>query len=152
MLSRELNETTLTILQNLVTANFASRDRLYCAAESLTDLDRKLICRRLADQLANNAIHIQQLLAQRNVDVPNPPASDDEELKQLRSAAGDSLAILDAAERCEEALESAYDTAIDQSPDAEATGIMRRQREDVAFGKRILRCFRDAGIGQLSAS
>ena len=149
MLSRELDDVTLSNLQCLVKANFASRDRLYLAAESLSGLDRKLVCRRLADQLATNAIHIQQLLAQRNAEVPSPPCTDEAAKRGLQLAAANSDAVLDVAERCEQALERAYDDAIDHTPDAEATGIMRRQREDVAFGKRVLSCLRDAAARHL---
>ncbi len=63
----QFDEKTLVKIQKLIEGNFAGRDELYAAAESLDSGSREHICRRLADHLAANAIELQQLLVASGV-------------------------------------------------------------------------------------
>ena len=58
----QLNRIALRKIQELIEANFAGRDELQAAAESLDDDARQRVCRRLANHLASHAAELQQIV------------------------------------------------------------------------------------------
>jgi uncharacterized protein (TIGR02284 family) len=136
-----LDEATLRKLQRLVEANFAGRDELYAAANSLNSADRENVCKRLAEHLAANAIELQQILAASGADPASPPDTQAvaKRLFQLAKANRGSERVLDAAESCEINLKYEYDLAIQDTPNREAEAMLERQRDDVEFGQRMIR-------------
>jgi uncharacterized protein (TIGR02284 family) len=147
MLPHKLDDTTLRKLQELVEANFAGRDELYAAADSLNDEDRKRVCRRLAEHLAGHAAELQQILAACGADPAGPldiHATADK-LFELAKASRGADGVLDVAESCEKNLKQEYDRAIQDTPNQEAEAMLQGQRDDVEFGEQVMRCMKNSG-------
>jgi uncharacterized protein (TIGR02284 family) len=146
-----LDETTQQHLLTLIQANFAGRDDLYAAAEKLSSHSLSMICRRLADELADNAIELQQIALAagiEDVDVEEFGAQLQAELIEMIAARGGDKAVLAEAEECEQTVERVYDDAITNA-DANALGdVLERQRENVEFGKNVAHGLRSADEGE----
>ena len=140
MLSRDIDAVTLGRIQELIEANFAARDELYAAADSLDDDARANICRRLADILASNAIELQQVVTSSGREPTGPldvtPVVTS--LFHLTKLHGGEDAVLETTARGERELKEYYDRAIESASDPEAESILRRQREGVEFGEDVL--------------
>jgi uncharacterized protein (TIGR02284 family) len=148
-----LDETTREHLLVLIQANCAGRDDLYAAAETLSSKSLSMICRRLAHDLANNAIELQQIALAagiEDVDAQTFGAQLQSELIEMIGARDGDKAVLGEAEECEETVERAYDQAIAKS-DASAVGeVLERQREKVEFGKNVAHELQSAEEGDAS--
>jgi uncharacterized protein (TIGR02284 family) len=137
----KLDDKALQQIQMLIEANFTGRDQLYAAADALDDESRKRVCRRLAEFLAGNAAHLQQIVQANGYDPVEPGAFSDlaeglfDFAKSNRGAAG----VITIAEDCEEAVKGAYDKAIEAVTDREAEGTIQKQRSDIEFGECVLR-------------
>ena len=144
-----LNQTTLAKIRELIEANFAVRDELYAAAESLDDEARKKVCRRLADHLGGHAAELQQILLSTNSDVVDVADVDFVDyiaeqtfLTMVRELHG-SARVIAAVEQSERNLKGKYDEALQSVPEREAEGVLERQRSDVEFGEQVLHCMQD---------
>jgi uncharacterized protein (TIGR02284 family) len=125
----------------LIQDNFAGRDELYAAAESLDDDARANICRRLAEHLAANAIELQQIVTAsgREPAAPLDVTAIANALFELVKEHRGEDAVLGTAARGEKQLKSHCDHAIESATDPETESILRRQREGVEFGEDVLR-------------
>ncbi len=131
---------TLSRIQQLIEGNFTGRDELLAAAKSLDDESRVRICRRLADHLAANAVELQQIVAASGETPAGPldlfavAESLFDFVRLTRGARG----VLETAVEGEENLTKEYDQAIETTKDPNAESILRKQREEIAFGKEVL--------------
>ena len=138
---KNLDDTTLSKIQEMVEVTFAGRDRLYSAASHLDDEDRSEICRELADHLAGHAAELQQILTATGNDPKGPldfHGIVDALLESIRSQSGDS-GVLDAAEKYTHEVKEDFDQAIEDTPDPDAREVLRHHRNGVEFGERVLR-------------
>lgn len=138
---KNLDDKTLSKIQEMMEVTFAGRDKLYSAANHLDDEERRDICRKLADHLAGHAIQLQQILKATGSDPKGPldiHAIVDALLESIRSQSGDS-GILDAAEKYTHEVKEDFDQAIEKTPDPDAREVLRHHRNGVAFGERVLR-------------
>ena len=140
--TQNIDSMTLQKVRELVRSNFAARDELYAAAEELDDEALSGICRRLADDLGGNAADLQQLLMVEG----QSPAEPDGVVRRLQEIVIETLAsrhgpntVLAEAEAAEQQLKEDYDSVIEATPDDQVEGLLRSQREDVAFGATVLR-------------
>ena len=141
MTLRLMDRSTLPCLQELIHVNFAARDELYAAAASVDDEGYKIICQRLAGQLASHAVELQQVVLANE---GNPGDCDDtfrtaeilfDGVKRDRGEAG----VIAAAEECERNVRQEYNRAIESTSDLEVAGLLRRQCDNVEFGEHVLR-------------
>ena len=149
--AQHVDQMTLQRVREMIRGNFATRDRLYASAEALDDDALAEICRRLADGLGGNAADLQQLLMIAG-EQPAEPNEADKVARQLQEIVTDMLedrhgqsAVLSEAASAEQRLKREYDNAIDATPNNEVKGLLRRQREDVAFGETVLQKVRETG-------
>jgi len=138
---KNLDDKTLSKIQEMVEVTFAGRDKLYSAASHLDDEDRREICRELADHLAGHAAELQQILTATGNDPKGPldvHGIVDALLESIRSKSGDS-GVLDAAEKYTHEVKEDFDQAIEKTPDPDAREVLRHHRNGVEFGERVLR-------------
>lgn len=138
---KNLDDKTLSKIQEMVEVTFAGRDRLYSAANHLDNDERREICRELADHLAGHAAELQQILAATGNDPKGPldvHAIVDALLESARAQSGDS-GVLDAAEKYTQEVKEDFDQAIEGTPDPDAREVLRHHRNGVEFGERVLR-------------
>ena len=128
-------------IQKLIEANFAGRDELQAAAESLDDEARQRVCRQLADHLAGHAAELQQIVTACGAEPTGPL-----DLESIASALFDlakmnsgERGVLKAVAEGEDNLKADYDRAIDAVSDQETEDMLRRQRDEVEFGEQVLR-------------
>lgn len=147
MKSTPFDSNTLIKIQELIEANFAGREELYAAANSLDNAARENICRRLADHLAANAIELQQLLAASGIAPAEPldTAAIAHALFDLAKLNRGESGVLDTAAEGEDNLKKVYDSAIEATEDEETTALFRRQRREVTFGEDVLRNIEPSG-------
>jgi hypothetical protein len=69
MRNHRLGDATLAKIRELIEANFAGRDELYAAAETLDDEARKKVCRRLAEHLAGHAVELEKIALASSEDI-----------------------------------------------------------------------------------
>jgi uncharacterized protein (TIGR02284 family) len=142
MMLRLMDRATLPCLQDLIQANFAGRDRLYAAAATLDDRAQKTVCRRLADQLADHAAELQQVVLANAGD----PGDCDETYLAAESLFDEvwqgsgEPGVLRTAEDYEREMKQRYDAAIEQTSDREVEGLLRRHRNNIEFGEYVLCC------------
>lgn len=155
----KLNDAVLARIRELIEANFASRDELYAAAETLDDESMKKVCRRLADHLAGHAVELQQIAAARigdsDVDVDTVEFIDyvsaQAFLEMVKEVHGPERVIA-AAEQCEQNLKAKYDRVIDETSHSETEGVFQRHRSEIEFGERVLHSMRTDPEGETSGS
>ena len=150
MTLRGLDQVTLTEIQKLVEANFAGRDELHAAAEKLDDEARKQVCRRLADHLGGHAAELQQVLLAHGAEPVGPgdiPALADALFDLVKATRGPS-GVIGTAEECEHDVKEEYDRAIDAASSKDAEGLLRKQRDEVEFGEKVLRSIKEPGPKQ----
>ena len=138
---KNLDDKTLSKIQEMVEVTFAGRDKLYSAASHLDDEDRREICRELADHLAGHAAELQQILTATGNDPKGPldvHGIVDALLESIRSQSGDS-GVLDAAEKYTHEVKADFDQAIEDTPDPDAREVLRHHRNGVELGERVLR-------------
>ena len=141
------DETTRAHIRALIQANFAGRDDLYAAVDSET---LAKICRRLAEDLANNAIELQQIAlgaGMSEVNISRTGAQLQAELMELLQQREGDQAVLEEAEECEQIVRREYDDAIEQTDSPAVADILRRQRETVEFGKSVVHGLRSSEEG-----
>jgi uncharacterized protein (TIGR02284 family) len=142
MTLRLMDRATLPCLQNLIQANFAGRDRLYAAAGALEDKAQKTVCRRLADQLADHAAELQQVVL---ANAGDPGDCDETYLAaevlfdEIRQGCGEPGVIRTAGDY-EREMKQSYDAAIESTSDREVQGLLRRHRDNIEFGEYVLCC------------
>lgn len=143
-LNQNIEPTTIQRVRELIRGNFATRDELYAAAEALSDDDLAEICRSLADKLGGHVAHLQQLLMAAGKE-PVETTSADSVSRHLQEVVINLLnrrhgqgAVLSEAKAAEQKLKEVYDGAIEAVPNAEVEGVLRQQREEVAFGETVL--------------
>ncbi len=93
--------------------------------------------------LASHASELQQLLlasGAKPVSKEEIPEIAETALLELLRAANGARGVMAAAEHHEHAVKDAYDVAVQSATDPDAKAILERQREDVEFGERVLRC------------
>jgi len=149
--TERLDETTRQHLLTLIQANFAGRDDLSAAADALGNKALSLICRRLADDLANNAIELQQIALAagiNDVDVNEFGAQLQAELMEMIQAGEGDQAVLEEAEECEQIVEQEYDAAIANTDKPTIADVLEQQREKVEFGKNVAHELRSSEAGK----
>lgn len=149
-----LDETTRQHLLALIRANFAGRDDLYAAAGAFDNGTMSMICRRLADDLANNAIELQQMALAAGIDDVDinefGVQLQADLMKMIQQDEGDA-AVLEEAEECEEILKREYDEVIKEEADVPAiANVLREQREKVEFGENVVHGLRSQKPGEPS--
>lgn len=137
----ELAPQEMREMQRLIESNFTGRDELYAAAQFLDDEFKGHLCRYLGEILAGNAIELRQFLTRCGIDPAEP--LDVEEVARLlftlaKSNRGEQ-GVLCVAVEGEENLKTDYDRAIHATGEPAARTMLRRQREKVEFGQRLLR-------------
>lgn len=140
MTRMELNPETLVKIQQLIVANFAGRDELYAAAQSLDDSARQQVCRRLAEHLAGHAVELQQILTASGQKPAGPLDLDyiaHALCESAKKSRGEQGVLATAAER-ERVLKEDYDRALNTMSHPQAENVLRRQREEVEFGEQVL--------------
>lgn len=148
--AQDVDQMTMQRVRELVRGNFATRDELYAAAEALDDDAIAEICRRLADDLGGNAADLQQLLLIAGQQPPEPTDGDklarrlQEIVIELLDERHGQTIVLTEAEAAEQQLKQVYDSAIEATPNDQVEGLLRTQREDVAFGETVLHKMQDA--------
>ena len=137
MVPHNMPPEALDRIQKLVEANFAGRDELYAAAESLDDERRKAVVRQLADHLANHAIELQQIVTANGEKALGPEDIDSiaDALFDLVKANSGPAGVIAAAEQCEQNVVEQYDKAIAATKNPDTEGMLRRQRDEAKFGK-----------------
>ena len=138
---KNLDDKTLSKIQEMVEVTFAGRDKLYSAANHLDDEERREICRQLADHLAGHAAQLQQILTASGNDPKGPldiHAIVDVLLESVCAHSGDS-GVLDAAEKYTHEVKEDFDQAIEEIPDPDAREVLQHHRNGVEFGARVLR-------------
>jgi uncharacterized protein (TIGR02284 family) len=140
MTRMELRPETLEKIQQLIVANFAGRDELYTAADSLEEGAQQRVCRRLAEHLAGYAVELQQILTAAG-ERPAGPL----DLSVLAHALYESArrtrgqqGVLAAAAEREHDLKVDYDRAMDNLSHPQAENLLRRQRDGVEFDEQVL--------------
>lgn len=144
------DETTRAHIRALIQANFAGRDDLYAAAKAVDNETLAKICRRLAEDLANNAIELQQIAlgaGMSEVNISRTGAQLQAELMELLQQREGDQAVLEEAEECEQIVRREYDDAIEQTDSPAVADILRRQRETVEFGKSVVHGLRSSEEG-----
>lgn len=145
-----LNGTARQHVLTLIRANLAGRDDLYAAADALDSRTLSMICRRLADELACNAIELQQIALAAgidDVDVKELGAQLQAELIAIIGKSEGDQAVLEEAEECEEIVERLYDEAIAKADAPAIEDVLIQQREKVEFGKNVAHELRSADAG-----
>jgi len=140
------NQATLQHIVALIQANFAGRDDLYAAADALGSSTLSLICRRLAEDLASNAIELQQMALAAGigeVDINDIGSGLQAELMETLGQREGDIAVLEEVEACEQLIEHEYDQAIEQSA-GDVEDVLRRQRNNVHFGQSLVRELRSS--------
>jgi hypothetical protein len=143
-----LSESTLTKIRELVEANFAGRDELYAAVETLDDGASKDICRRLAEHLAAHGTELAQILIANQdfqFDLADIEFIDDLSertfLEMVKEVHGEAC-VLASIEQCERNLKNKYERMLKSMPetkaDAEAGAVLQRQRDQVEFGENVV--------------
>jgi hypothetical protein len=150
MIPRILNQSTLKSIRELIEANFAGRDELYAAVETLDDDARRNICTRLAEHLAGHAIELSQILLANG---HSKYALSDIEfidhltertfLEMVKDMHGESR-VLASIEQCERNLKEKYDQLLNSMPEEEIAGILQDQRGEVEFGEQVLHTMKKA--------
>jgi len=148
MSANVLTPETLSKLRELIEANFAGRDELYAAAETVDDAAWKRVCRRLADHLAGHATELEQILLGEEEGRFDPDdmqfldfVSQRAFLEEVKERHG-SAEILAKVEQLERDLKDRYSQALNAANERHAEGVLQRQREDVEFGEDVLRSMR----------
>lgn len=141
MRPHKIDQDTLRLVEGLVAANFSARDDLYAAAKALDDDALAEICRRLAENLGGNAADLQQWLMSAGEE-PSEPSEVVRRLQQvviqlLKERHG-STSVLAEVETSEHELKERYDQAIENAEDSDVEELLRRQRDDVEFGERVI--------------
>ena len=136
-----LDPQTIERLRELVIATYTGRDDLYLAADHLNDEELAAICRKLADDLAGNSAHLEQIIVMHG----EKPGSDEKiravlghEIMKFLREHGRDTAILSAAKETQKELRGQYDATIAATGDSEAQGVLKKQRRDVEFAERVL--------------
>ncbi|MEN6494269.1 MAG: PA2169 family four-helix-bundle protein [Thermoguttaceae bacterium] len=145
-----LDPQTIERLRDLVAATYTGRDDLYRAAANLEDSDLSAICHKLADELAGNSAHLSQILAMHGTkphDAKSVTAVLTEEIMRFLREHEHDKGILSAANKVECGLRERYDTTIAATENAETQALLKKQREDVEFGEKVLRQIAKAGSG-----
>jgi uncharacterized protein (TIGR02284 family) len=144
-----LSPATLANIQELIESNYAGRDELYAAVETLDDDARKNVCRRLAEHLGGHAAELEQILLSNGDERFDPTSvefidhlSERMFLKIVKDQQGEAN-VLKAIEQCERNLKEKYDQMLRSTPESEAVGILERQRDEVEFGEQILHTMHD---------
>ena len=150
MVPRMLSHSTLARIRHLIEANFAGRDELYAALETLDDDARKNICKRLAEHLAGHAVELSQILLANGhgkYDLSEVEFIDHLAertfLEMVKDIYGESR-VLAAIEQCERNLKDKYDRMLTSMPEVETEGILQHQRGEVEFGEQVLHTMQKA--------
>jgi uncharacterized protein (TIGR02284 family) len=138
-----LDDETVKRLRELVAATYVGRDDLYLAAEHLNDGELAVICRKLADELAGQSAHLEQVIlmqgeAAGGEEEETVRAALREEIMKFLREHGRDPAILSAAKKSQHELRDRYDATIAATEDSETQGVLKKQREEVDFGERVL--------------
>jgi uncharacterized protein (TIGR02284 family) len=141
MSPNEFDRATLSKIQKLIEANFAGRDELYAAADSLDDEARQRVCQRLAENLAGRAIELQQIVTACGVEPAEPldTLALAHALFDLAKVNRGESGVLDAAAEGEQNLKHEYDRAIEETTHPKAEQVLRRHREQAEFGEQVIR-------------
>ncbi|HEX5102610.1 MAG TPA: hypothetical protein VFV87_02285 [Pirellulaceae bacterium] len=137
----ELQPETLEQIQQLIVANFAGRDELYAAADTLDDGARRDVCRRLAEFLAGHAVELQQIL-KANGQAPAGPVAVDPIATAFFDSAQCSrgqVGVLAAAAERERDLKEGYQHALEKVSHPSAENVLRRHQKEVEFVEQVLR-------------
>jgi hypothetical protein len=150
MIPRKLNHSTLKAIRELIEANFAGRDELYAAVETLDDDARRNICVRLAEHLAGHAAELSQiLLANGRSEYKLSEVefidylAERTFLEMVKDVHGETR-VLASIEQCERNLKEKYDRMLTSIPEAEIAGILQHQRGEVEFGEQVLHTMKKA--------
>lgn len=150
MQHEQLDDVTRDHLIALINANFAGRDDLYAMASTLSSKTLSMICRRLADDLANNGIELQQIALGAgidDIDVSEFGSQLQAELiEMIKQSEGDN-AVLEEAEECEQLVERVYDDALAGAAESAIGDVLKQQREVVDFGKNVVHELRSGDAG-----
>lgn len=161
MLPHTLSESTLAKIRALIEANFAGRDELYAAMETLDDDMKKNMCQRLAEHLADHAAELEQILlanaenAEGHYDLNDiefiDQLSERTFLEMVKDLHGEQRVVA-AIEQCERKLKELYDRLLASTPEPEAEGVMQRHRKDVEFGEQVLHTMQNSSATKSAES
>lgn len=136
-----LDTDMLQRIRQLVGNLYCGRDDLYQIAEQLTDKELAAICNKLADDLAAKNSHWEQIMLMHG---EQPDIQEDltmvlgaEIMKFLREGQSDKERV-NLAQDEESKLAQEYEETIVAVRDPEAQALLKKQKEDVEFGKRVL--------------
>ena len=137
-----LDSQTIERLRDLVAATYSGRDDLYQAAANLEDAELAAICRKLAEDLAGNSAHLAQILAMHGTkasDTGHVKAALTGEIMRFIREHEHDKGVLSAAKEVERGLGDQYDATIAATGNAEAQALLKKQKEEVEFGEKVLR-------------
>lgn len=137
-----LDHETIERLRELVATTYAGRDDLYEAARNLKDEDLVAICRKLAEDLAANSTHLAQILAMHGKEsggASNVRAVLTEEIIRYLHGLENDKGVLSAAKAVERGVREQYEATIAATNDPETQALLKKQREEAAFGEQVLR-------------
>jgi uncharacterized protein (TIGR02284 family) len=136
-----MDQSTLPCLQELIHVNFAARDELYAAAAAVDDEGYRVVCQRLADQLAGHAVDLQQIVLANEGDpgdCGDAYVTAEKAFHVVKRDRGET-GVITAAESCERDVRQRYNRAIESTSDLEVAGLLKRQCNSVVFGEHVLR-------------
>jgi hypothetical protein len=149
MMYHQLSGPTLDRIRELIDANFSGRDELYAAVETLDDEARKVVCRRLAEHLADHAAELEQIVlasSDRGIDMTDPDfidhLSERTFLEMVKDLHGESQ-VLAEIEQCERNLKEKYDRMIRATSEQDAEGVLKRHRDDIEFAEHVLHAMQE---------
>lgn len=135
------DEVTRQRIRALIQANFAGRDDLYAAADAFDSETLTLICRKLAEDLAGNAMELQQIARAAGMEKVNYRKVGSQlqaDLTEMLQQRGGDQAVLEEAQECEQLIRAEYDQAIAETESPAVEEVLRRQREKVEFGESVI--------------
>lgn len=143
-----LNEATVSQLQDLIRINIDSQEGFQEAAKQIEDLSVSALFTELAAQRSQNATELQEYVAwngKKPREEGSYAAAFHRTWMDLRAklSDGDTHVILAEAERGEDSIKSAYEDALKETAGSAVNDVLTRQYANVKAGHDRIRDLRD---------
>ena len=143
-----LNEATISQLQELIQINIDSTEGFQEAAKQIEDMSVSSLFVELAAQRSQNATELQDYVewnGEKPRDEGSYAAAFHRTWLDLRAmiSGGDTHVILAEAERGEDSIKSAYEDALKETAGSAVNDVLTRQYADIKAGHDRIRDLRD---------